>query len=79
MIEWQIKGYDSTTEIVSGTFVADHAEVQRLLRELAASGLTSREVFEENTTGPTGRLHVARTDNGYMTTGNPHFTARKVG
>ena len=77
MIKWQIKGYDSTTETLSGEYVADDSEVQRLLRELAASGLTPREIFEANT-GTAGLLHVARTDDGYMCGSNPHFTAKKA-
>ena len=77
MIKWQIKGYDSTTEILSGVFVFDDAEVQRLLRELAATGLKASEVFEANT-GKTGLLHVARTDDSYTCGDNPHFTAKKA-
>ena len=76
-MKWQIKGYDSTTEILSGVFVSDDDEVQRLLRELAATGLTPQEALVENT-GGSGRLHVKWTASGYMTTGNPHFTARQV-
>ncbi|MCY4489320.1 MAG: hypothetical protein OXF11_19680 [Deltaproteobacteria bacterium] len=77
MTKWRIKGYDSTTELISGVLVSDDDEVQRLLRELAATGLTPQEVLEEYT-GGSGRLHVEWTAGGYMTTGNPHFTARQV-
>ena len=77
MTKWKIKGYDSTTEILSGVYVADDSEVQRLLRELAAGGLTPREIFEANT-GVSALLHVSASKEGYSCGSNPFFTARKT-
>ncbi len=77
MTKWRIKGYDSTTEILSGTFVSTDSEVQWLLRELVATGLTAREVLEAHT-GQNGLLHVERMDDGHTCGSNPYFTAKKT-
>ena len=77
MTQWRIKGYDGTTEILSGEFYADAREVRRMLRELAATGLTPNEVFMANI-GDGEFLHVAREDGGLKCGNNPHFTAQRL-
>ena len=76
-MEWTIRGGDSTNNRFEFTVHAAElgpGGVRELLRRLTCMDLTAEEIVAAST-GKVAHLEVSPNGPGWMTNGNPHYTA----